>query len=175
MRRLALAIAAAASFGSTASAQTPPHAPALSGLGFLIGRWTDGTGKVADTGGTSRGSSVISTEVGGAVLLRRDHTDLFDASGKAAGGFDQIMMIYPEGGSLHADYSDGVHIIHYRSAVVVPGQSVVFTSEAQPGSPVFKLSYALKAADTLDISFAMAPPGQTEFHAIATGALHRAP
>jgi hypothetical protein len=159
---------------SNALAQAEPLNPSLAPVGFLVGRWTNGIGKVADTGGSARGSSVITAEAGGAVLLRRDHTDLLDASGKPAGSFDQIMMIYPEGKTIHADYSDGQHVIHYTSAVVAPGRSVVFTSAAVVGAPVFKLSYALMSADELAVSFATAAPGQTEFHAIATGAFHRA-
>ena len=156
-----------------ALAQIPPLDPALSGLGFLLGYWLSDSGSVADSGGTAKGSSTITAEAGGAVLLRRDHTDLFDQRGNAAGGFDQIMMIYPEAGSVHADYSDGSHVIHYVSAAVTPGQSVVFTSAAQPGEPVFKLSYTRDGADKLGVSFAIAPPGQSDFRAIATGTAHK--
>jgi hypothetical protein len=148
--------------------------PSLAPVGFLLGHWTSGDGKVTDIGGTSRGSSIITAEAGGAVLLRRDHTDVFDAGGKPTESFDQIMMIYPEGGSLRADYSDGTHVIHDKSAQITPDRSVVFTSAAEPGAPVFKLSYRLIAADTLDVAFAMAPPGQSEFREIASGSLHKA-
>ena len=51
------------------------------------------------------------------------------------GGFDQIMMIYPEAGTVRADYSDGVHVIHYVSAMVEPGAAVTFTSAASPHLP----------------------------------------
>jgi hypothetical protein len=128
---------------------------------------------VAAAGGTARGASLITAEAGGAVLLRHDHTDLFDAAGKPSGGFDQIMMIYAEAGGLRAEYSDGEHLIHYVSAEVVPGQSVTFTSAAQPGAPVFRLSYERKSDGVLGVSFAMAPPGESGFHDIASGTLHR--
>lgn len=149
-------------------------APDLSGVAFLTGEWVAGRGVVADTGGTSTGRSVITVEAGGHVLLRRDHTDLFDPSGKPAGGFDQIMMIYPEGGTLHADYSDGGHVIHYDRAEIEPGRSVTFTSVARPGQPVFRLSYFLSAPDRIAIAFAMQPPGSGTFHPIANGILTRA-
>jgi len=156
-----------------AAAQSPPLAPALAPIGFLIGNWAGDDGKVADTGGTSRGTSVFAPEVGGGVMMRRDHTKLRDAQGKSSGGFDQIMMIYPEGGTLHADYSDGQHIIHYSKAKIVPGRSVVFTSSGSPGAPRFRLSYELAAPEVIAIDFAMAPPGQDAFQAIATGHMHR--
>lgn len=162
---------------------TPPAAPAqtpaqalkapLGGIGFLVGDWSSGKGQVADTGGTSTGSSRVTVEAGGGVLLRKDHTELADAAGKPSGGFDQIMMIYPDGGAIHADYSDGSHLIHYTQAVVDPGKSVVFTSGAQPGAPIFKLAYALTKPTTLTVAFSMAPPGSSTFNPIATGSLTR--
>jgi hypothetical protein len=149
-------------------------APALAGAGFLVGDWTAGGGAVAETGGRATGRSRVTLEAGGAVLLRRDHTDLFDAAGKPAGGFDQIMMIYPEAGTLHADYSDGTHLIHYVSAQVEPGRAVTFTSAAAPGAPAFRLAYRLEAADELSVWFGMAPPGSADFKVIAQGELRRA-
>jgi hypothetical protein len=156
-----------------AAAQSPPLAPALAPIGFLMGNWIGDDGKVAEKGGTSGGTSVFAPEVGGAVLIRRDHTELRDAQGKPSGGFDQIMLIYPEGGTLHADYSDGQHVIHYTEAKIVAGRSVVFTSSRVPGAPRFRLSYQLTAAEVVAIDFAMAPPGQDAFQPIAQGHLHR--
>jgi len=187
-----LAGCAAAFLAVAAHAQAPALKRPLAGLSFLIGDWTSGQGKVADTGGTSSGRpqvepmaggvvhlissgrSRFEPAAGGAVLLRRDHTDLFYTSGAPAGGIDQIMMIYPEAGTLHADYSDGAHVIHYVTATVEPGKSVIFTSEAKTGAPTFRLAYALESTGTLTVLFTMAPPGSTEFRPIATGTLEKA-
>jgi len=160
---------------SAASAQAELPAPPadLTGISFLVGTWESGDGRVAETGGTSRGSSKITAEAGGSALLRRDHTDLFGADGKATGSFDQIMLIYREGRAIHADYTDGAHVIHYTSAVVVPGRSVAFTTSTIATAPTFRLSYEKTADQTLALRFEIAPPGQTEFHAIATGTLHK--
>jgi hypothetical protein len=146
--------------------------PGLAGLDFLVGSWTNGAGKVAETGGSSKGSSHITVDAGGAVLLRRDHVELFDKAGKPGGSFDILMTIYAEDGGVRADYFDGDHHIHYTSAAIVPGRSVAFTSAPSAGRPVFRLIYR-RAADELAISFAMAPPGQASFHAIADGTLRR--
>lgn len=173
MRPLLLSIVLLAALAARASAQTPALKPELAGIGFLVGTWESGTGNVAETGGTSRGSSTITPEANGSALLRRDHTDLFDRSGKPSGNFDQIMLIYPEGGTLHADYTDGDHVIHYTSATVVAGTSVVFTTAPSPSAPSFRLSYVKSDADTLAVTFEIAPPGQTTFHPIATGTLHK--
>ncbi|HEX4532715.1 MAG TPA: hypothetical protein VH000_00675 [Rhizomicrobium sp.] len=146
--------------------------PSLSGIGFLVGHWNSGVGKVADTGGTSKGSSDVTVEAGGAALLRKDHTEFFDSQGKPSGSFDQIMLIYPEDGAIHADYTDGQHVIHYTSAVITAGQSVTFASAPGRG-PAFSLSYNLQAPDTLAISFGMIPPGQAMVHSIASGTLKK--
>jgi hypothetical protein len=155
---------------STASAQTPSLKGGLQGLDFLVGHWsTPMRGKVADTGGSSAGESVFTPEVNGTVLLRKDHVSLYDAAGKPTGGFDIMMMIYAEAGGIHADYSDGDHVIHYTSASVDPGHAVTFVSAASPTTPTFKLSYVLSKPKVIDIDFSMAPPGGTDFHPIATG------
>ena len=153
----------------------PALKPEMSALAFLVGEWKSDDGKVADTGGTSRGISQITIEADGGALLRRDRTQLTGKDGKPAGGFSQLMMIYPEGGTIQAVYEDGEgHVIHYGSAKTDPGKSVTFTSIPLAGAPTFQLTYTLKAMDTLSVTFGMIPPGQIEFHAIAVGTLRKA-
>ena len=155
------------------SAQTALK-PALAPIGFLVGTWDGGEGKVADTGGTSKGGSVMTVESDGAAILRRDHTELFDKAGKPAGGFHQTMLIYPDGGGLKADYVDGEgHAIHYTTAAVTSGKSVTFTSAAGQG-PVFRLTYDMQSPDAMTVTFGMTPPGSDQFRPIATGTLKKA-
>jgi hypothetical protein len=173
MRALILAFAVA--IAAPAAQAQPTLKPPLAGIGFLVGDWTNGAGKVADTGDTDRGGSKITIEADGAALLRSDHTETYDAHGKLTSAFHQIMLIYPEGGTLHADYSDGEgHIIHYVSAAVTPGRSVVFTGAAQPGAPQFRLAYELKAPGEIAIDFGMIPPGGGAGRPIASGVLKKA-
>lgn len=158
---------------ATGAYAQPVLAPKLAGAGFLVGDWVSGKGHVGDTGGWATGTSRISAQAGGTVLLRQDHTDLFDKTGRKFGGFDQIMMIYPEGGGLRAEYADGLHVIHYTNAEVTAGKSVVFSSRAAAGAPVFRLSYTLTAPDAMDVAFAAGSPDGKSFHDIATDTLHR--
>jgi len=158
---------------ATPALAAPALKPALQPLAFLVGKWDSGDGKVAETGGTSKGGSVITVESDGSVLLRRDHTELFDKAGKPAGGFHQTMIVYPDAGTIHADYVDGEgHAIHYVSAEIVAEKSVSFSSAPGQG-PVFRLTYEAKAPGALTVSFGMTPPGQSEFRPIATGTLRR--
>lgn len=168
-----LSFAIALYLASPAIAQTalkPPLAP----LGFLVGNWKSDDGRVADTGGTSKGGSLMSVQSDGWALLRQDHTELFDKDGKPAGGFHQTMVIYPDTGAIHADYVDGEgHAIHYVSAEIAPGKSVSFSSAPGQG-PLFRLSYELQVPGVVMVKFGMIPPGQTEFRLIATGTLRKA-
>lgn len=167
-----LAFAVSVCLASPAIAQTALK-PALAPLGFLVGNWKSDDGKVADTGGTSKGGSLVSVQSDGWALLRQDHTELFDKDGKPAGGFHQTMVIYPDNGAIHADYVDGEgHAIHYVSAEVAPGKSVTFAGAPGQG-PVFRLTYELQAPGVLMVTFGMTPPGQTEFRPIATGTLRK--
>jgi hypothetical protein len=68
MRRTLLAAALLMPQAASA-AQPAPLAPGLAGLAFLLGQWTGGDGKVADTGGTSKGvSSITALAISFAIL-----------------------------------------------------------------------------------------------------------
>jgi hypothetical protein len=168
-RAAALASFALALLAGPAQAQTLSQQ--LAPIGFLVGQWS-GTGK-SEGNRRDAGTSSIQPVVGGTALLRRDHNDVSDANGKLVESFDQIMLIYPEAGTLHADYVDGAHTIHYTSAVVQPDQSVQFTSAAQPNAPIFRLTYTKASPDSLAITFEMEPPGKSVFQTIAQGAVRR--
>lgn len=171
--RILLATLATLLVAAPALAQ-PALKAALAPLSFLVGDWKGDAGKVANTGGTSVGTSHMTVESDGWSLLRRDRTELTGADGKPAGGFSQVMLIYAEAGGLRADYSDGEgHVIHYQQAKVRPGRSVVFMSPSDEGQPAYRLEYELKSPDTLAVTFGMLPQGSSTMHPIASGVLQR--
>jgi len=173
MRRLMAIFAAAWALSAAAPGATAPTlSPAMQPLSFLVGHWTAIQGK-AENNVVAKGVSSIEPAAEGAALLRRDRTDLFTPDGKPLQSFEQVMLIYPEGGSLHADYFDGGHVIHYVSATVDPGKSVTFLTAPAPGPPRFRLTYAAPSADRLTVKFEMAPPGATDFRTIAEGEAKR--
>ena len=165
-----LAVALAIAIAPSAAAITLKQN--LADVGFLAGHWDAGVGTVADTGGTSKGFADITVEANGMALISKGHTDLFDAKGAPAGQYFQILLIYPENGTLRADYLDGVHVIHYTHAAVTPGKSVTLSSSPGDG-PIFQLTYNLQAPDALAVTFGMIPPGQSTFQPIASGTLHK--
>ena len=142
-------------------------------MAFLAGDWSAGRGAVAETGGTSTGTTRFEPAADGEALIRRDHTALFDKAGKPAGSFDQTMLIYAEGGALRGDYVGHGHVIHYVSATVEPGRAVTFRSATQAGAPTFELSYRLTAPATLAIGFGVIPPGGSAVQPIADGTVTR--
>lgn len=156
-----------------ARAAPPRLKPELAGLAFLVGDWAGGRGRLSKTGGSWAAASHIVPAANGAVLLRQDETHLFTAAGEPAGSFSKIMMIYPEAGTLHAEYADGTHVIHFASATITPGKSVSFLSETHPDAASFRLTYVLTAPDTLAVAFAIAPSGTQTYHPIAIGTLKK--
>ena len=172
MKTIGAIVMGAALSAGPAFAQDTGLKPELAPLAFLIGHWTSADGQVQATGARAVGTSVIEPAGGGAALLRRDHTDLTGADGKPAGTLDQVMMIYSEAGALRADYTDGVHVIHYRQVESTPGRSVVLTSPESSGTPRFRLTYQLVAPNRLMVGFAMALPGGA-WRDVATGVLNK--
>ncbi len=166
---ICIAVLALCAGASTSVCAAPASlSPTLQPLGFLVGHWTATDGK-AENGAVAKGVSSIEPAAGGAALLRRDRTDLFGPDGKPRTSFEQVMLIYPEGGALHADYFDGDHVIHYVSATIDPGKSVVFDTAATPGPPRFRLTYTAQGPNGFNVKFEMAPPGAADFRVIASG------
>jgi hypothetical protein len=162
MRRLALAALAALAMGVPAMAAADPLAP----LAFMVGDWKS----VGDSAGPGAGGvSSIHLDLGGRLLVRRDH--VLTRGGAA---FDIYMVVYADGDHLRAEFIDTEgHVIHYA---VTPGAgpSVVFESPpvgvAVPG---YRLTYTARAANRLHILFEIAPPPAGAYRAYSEGDVAR--
>ncbi len=159
---------------ASSSGMTHAAPQSLSTVQFLVGDWAGGGGTDA---GRAQGTSSIKPDLGGHVLVRRDHTEFPAAKGQPAASMDALMLIYssPTDGRLHATYTDsGGHAIQYTAAHVEPGRRVEFDSDASPNAPTFRLTYAITGLKDLEIRFEMAAPGTPSvFHPVAVGTLRR--
>ena len=149
-------------------AQPPGLSSDLAAIGFIVGDWVAAPGAASP----DRGHSSIHPILGGAALFRNDHHDVVDASGKVTASFDQVMPIYAEGGTLRGDYLDGSHVIHYTHAIVQPGASVQFLTDAG-AQPAYRLTYTKAGEDELRIRFEVAASAAGPFHVIADAKVRR--
>ena len=139
-------------------AQAPAPAPdAFAPLRFLLGTWVGAGG---GRPGQVSGEATFSLELGGHALIRRSWAETPAAAGRPASRHEDRIAIYPEGGQLRALYLDNEgHVIHY--AVTASPDGVVFLSAPGPG-PRFRLVYRRTGAETVSLSFDIAPPGKPD-------------
>ncbi len=137
---------------------------------FMMGEWTgSGSGKP----GEGTGEFSLKEDLGGKILIRRNHNEYSPKAGQQKGtAHDDLMIIYPPqgGGSYQADYFDSEgHVIHYT--VSFPAGKVVLVSDGSAG-PRFRLAYSKKSDSSLGIDFEVAPPGQ-DFRPYLSGTVAR--
>ena len=87
------------------------------------------------------------------------------------------MVIYPDAGSeqSRAIYFDNEgHVINYSATWSAAGDVLTFVSQPAPGMPQFRLIYKKVDAQTMTVSFEIAPPGQAgAFKPYVSGRLRR--
>jgi len=155
-----------------AQAQTDKTGNAFDPVRFLVGEWA---GEGSSKAGQGQGAFSIKEDLGGTILVRRDHTDYPATNGKPAFSLDVMMVIYAESGQLRATYFDSEkHVIHYTAQSVVPGTSVQFVSAQEPGAPAFRLTYTKTSNDKMSVKFELSPPGKPDsFTTYAEGSARR--
>jgi len=128
-------------------------------LRFLVGTWKTegGGGKPGDVVG---GGFTFSIDLDGKVAVRRSRAEVAAAGGEGkATVHEDLTVISPRGKGLSAWYWDNEgHFIRY--AVRSEAGIVIFESEAGVPGPRFRLAYARRGADQVEISFSIAPPGK---------------
>jgi hypothetical protein len=139
-------------------AQSKASLPTWDNWQFLMGEW------VGEGGGASAGGFSFSTELQGAVIVRRNFAEYPPTKDKPDYRHEDLMVIYPQAGSgTRADYFDNEgHVIHYGVTFSLHSDTLVFLSEISPIAPRFRLSYIKTGDTTLNIRFEIAPPGNPE-------------
>jgi hypothetical protein len=116
-------------------------------------------------------------ELQGAVLVRHNYAQYPATKDKPAYRHDDLMVIHPASAEdqAAATYWDNEgHVIEYSAAWNTEGTTLTFLSKAGSG-PQFRLVYKKADADTMTVSFDMAPPGQpSAFKPYTSGRLRRA-
>lgn len=137
-------------------AQAPdPFGP----IRFLEGAWV---GEGGGDPGKGSGEFSFTSALDGKAMVRHSWAAYPARDGRPATRHEDLMTVFSEGGKLKALYLDNEgHVIRYTVAPLPGGEGAVFQSEPQPG-PAFRLTYRVKAADAVTITFAIAPPDKPE-------------
>jgi len=139
----------------------PTAGPEWDPLRGLLGTWEG-----ADQARGTSGRFTLAPDLGGHVLVRRNHDDT------PRGPHDDLMIVFQSPTGFRASYFDNEgHVINY--AITVSGPHIELASDEVPGAPRFKLVYEIKSADEVAIDFAMAMPGAADFKHFTGGTVHR--
>ncbi len=141
--------------------------------------WSEfiGTWQGAGGGQPGQGAGEFSLLPGlqGEVLVRRNYASYPAMKARPAFRHDDLTIIYKDGARTRADYWDSEgHVIHYAVRLSRDGRELEFVSDAVPGQPRYRLSYAKTGRDEMKITFAIAPPSApTEFKTYVVAAARR--
>jgi hypothetical protein len=143
-------------------------------LQFLLGNWSaEGGG----TPGQATGGFSFTTDLQGAVVVRKSYAAYPATKDKPAYRHDDLMVIYSDSASnqLRAIFFDNEgHTINYGLHATDDGNSIEFLSEPQGPSPRFRFTYQKTGADAVKLKFEIAPPGKPDsFQTYVEGTAHR--
>lgn len=126
---------------------------------WLKGEWVgEGEGQP----GQGEGTFSFKPDLDNRILVRKSHSVYPKAGNKPEIIHDDLMVIYPDlsGAPTKAIYFDNEgHTINY--SVECSENSIVFTSNRNPGVPVFRLTYTLLDNKMVNTKFEMSRDGNT--------------
>jgi hypothetical protein len=153
---------------------SPPGGSSWANWNFLLGEWDVGQGGGVP-GQASAGYFSLTPELGGQILLRKNHSEYSSANGKPAVVHDDLMIVYRESGITKALYNDSEgHVIHYNVTVAPARKRITFLSEPGAGQPQYRLVYENLGQDNVNVVFEIAPPDKPDqFKKYVEGVVHR--
>ena len=133
---------------------------ALAPLEFLLGEWDGGGG---GTPGQASGGTTFAANLQDRVIVRTNFAVVAATDKTPASRHDDLMIVYADDqGAVRADYYDNEgHVIRYVVTAPAVGQAV-FTSEAAPASPRYRITYEASEKGIVKGSFAIAAPGKPD-------------
>ena len=129
---------------------------------FLLGEWTAAESNGVP-GSASAGGFVLAPDLGGKILLRKNHAEYPPANGRPGIVHDDLMIIYREGGATKAFYDDNEgHVIRYDVSASADKKKITLLSEKAAGSPRYRLIYESLQPGLVKLSFEIAAPDKPE-------------
>jgi hypothetical protein len=150
---LALLLATQASADPPPQPAPAPQTASLAGMAFLAGDWNIAGGRVPLYGAHPEGFEKITPELDGKAYVMEVHTVLFGVEGQDMGTNDSVLLVYPDGDAIKAEYTNGHVGTAYKVEIVEPGKLVRFTSD-KPGV-FYQFTFALKDPDTIEVARAV--------------------
>jgi len=126
---------------------------------WLIGDWVGEGSGVPGQGG---GWFSLQPDLGGKILMRKNHSEYLATKDKPEIIHDDLMIVYLDnaGQPAGAIYFDNEgHVINY--AIAYRERSIIFTGNRVQKMPVFRLTYAPLANDSIAVKFEMSGDGNT--------------
>lgn len=129
---------------------------------FLLGEWVSGESSGVP-GTASAGSFTLAPDLGGKILVRKNHAEYPPSNGRPAIVHDDLMIVYYEGSATKALYNDNEgHVIHYAVNFSADKKKLVMLSEKATSAPQYRLTYEGLRPGVVKLLFEIAPPDKPE-------------
>jgi hypothetical protein len=162
---------------STKIAVAQSSAPNWTPFSWLVGDWV-GEGAASDRGQGTGGFS-FTLDLQKNILVRKNWADYPATNGRAAFRHDDLMIAYQESAKdpVQAIFFDSEgHVIRYSTSASTLDNTVRFTSDAQPSTQRYRLTYVKTGEKTLSLKFEIAPPDKPDaFVTYIEATAHRKP
>jgi hypothetical protein len=127
-----------------------------------LGEWTSAESSGVP-GSASTGSFTLAPDLGGKILVRKNHAEYPPANGRPGIIHDDLMIIYREGGTTKAFYNDNEgHVIRYNVSASPEKKRITLLSDKAAGAPQYRLTYESVQPGKVKLSFEIAPPDKPE-------------